>query len=389
MNKVIAIHLRGTAFQLEEEGYEALRGYLDGAARTLAANPDQAEILADIEQAIADKFRVPLGDARNVVLTADVKAVIAEMGPVSDGSNPAERAAAADARQSAANPGEDSADAPEFSAAPRRLHTLREGALICGVCNGIAAYLGLDVTLVRLGVVVLCFFSFGTLAALYFIAAMIIPEAKTPEQKAAARGPSPTAQEFIRRAQTGYYEGLKSVHDRESRRAWKRKFRRQMRQAFAWDWTGGNAPGCPPPPPLSAGSYLLLGLLSTLKTLLALAAVIVAVSLLATGTILGAPFPETIPHWIGLLFLFLAYKFAAAPLKFLRRAIWYGHSHRPGGWRWNPFAELWHGLVAVCFAVLFIWLADRFVPQFHTGLQHLPVLLHQIADSVREWWRQT
>jgi hypothetical protein len=35
MNKVIAIHLHGTAFQLEEGGYETLRAYLDNAARQL------------------------------------------------------------------------------------------------------------------------------------------------------------------------------------------------------------------------------------------------------------------------------------------------------------------------------------------------------------------
>jgi len=57
MNKVITIHLHGTAFQLEEGGYDALRAYLDQAARQLEPNPDRAEILADIEQAIGEKFR--------------------------------------------------------------------------------------------------------------------------------------------------------------------------------------------------------------------------------------------------------------------------------------------------------------------------------------------
>src|ERR1700722_7809652 len=86
MNKVIAINLNGNAYQLEENGYEALRDYLDTATRRLEGNPDREEILADIEQAIADKFRTVLAAHKNVVATGEVEKVISEMGPVEDGS---------------------------------------------------------------------------------------------------------------------------------------------------------------------------------------------------------------------------------------------------------------------------------------------------------------
>ncbi|HUL53136.1 MAG TPA: hypothetical protein VLT83_06975, partial [Opitutaceae bacterium] len=81
MNKVITINLHGSAFQLEEAGYEALRTYLDGAARNLEGNPDRDEIIADIEQAIADKCRAVLGAYKNVVVAPEVSQIIAEMGP--------------------------------------------------------------------------------------------------------------------------------------------------------------------------------------------------------------------------------------------------------------------------------------------------------------------
>jgi len=41
MNRVIPINLNGNAYQLEESGYEALRAYLDHAARRLESNPDK------------------------------------------------------------------------------------------------------------------------------------------------------------------------------------------------------------------------------------------------------------------------------------------------------------------------------------------------------------
>jgi len=84
MNKVITLNLNGNAYQLEETGYEALRAYLETAAQRLESNPDKAEIISDIEQAIADKFRAVLGPHKTVVVTREVQAIIAEMDPPAD-----------------------------------------------------------------------------------------------------------------------------------------------------------------------------------------------------------------------------------------------------------------------------------------------------------------
>ena len=54
MQKVISINLNGIAYQLEEDGYDALREYLAGAEQQLHDNPDRAEIMADLEQAFVD-----------------------------------------------------------------------------------------------------------------------------------------------------------------------------------------------------------------------------------------------------------------------------------------------------------------------------------------------
>ena len=138
MNKVIIINLNGNAYQLEENGYEALRAYLDAAGRRLASNPDREEIVADIEQAIADKFRGVLGASKTVVSTKEVERVIEEMGPVQDASAPEDSGAAAGPAP-AAGGGQPSAGAG--AATPKRLYKIREGAMIGGVCTGLAAYL--------------------------------------------------------------------------------------------------------------------------------------------------------------------------------------------------------------------------------------------------------
>src|ERR1700744_177476 len=89
MRTVITISLNGNAYQLDTVGYDALRAYLQVAEQRLAGNPDQAEILADLEQAIADKCQRYLGPHKNVVSADEVAEVIREMGPVDGGAGEA------------------------------------------------------------------------------------------------------------------------------------------------------------------------------------------------------------------------------------------------------------------------------------------------------------
>src|SRR5471032_770556 len=88
MQKVIAINLNGNAYQIDESGYAALVAYLEGAERQLKDNPDRAEIIKDLEQAIADKCRAFLGPHKTVVTAAEVDQIVREMGPV-DGAGAA------------------------------------------------------------------------------------------------------------------------------------------------------------------------------------------------------------------------------------------------------------------------------------------------------------
>ncbi len=127
MHKVITINLNGQVYQLDERGYEALRAYLELAEGQLGTNPDKTEIIRDLEQSVAEKFTRHLDSGRTVVATADVEQVLLEIGPV-DGGAP-----------NVGQPGTPggAANAP----AAKRLYQIREGAMLSGLCNGIAAYL--------------------------------------------------------------------------------------------------------------------------------------------------------------------------------------------------------------------------------------------------------
>jgi phage shock protein PspC (stress-responsive transcriptional regulator) len=167
MQKVITINLNGNAYQLEEPGYDALHRYLSDAAGGLADNPDRAEILDDLEQAMAERCRRYLSSGKTVVPASEIERILTEIGPV------------------------DAAAVPRSvpGAAPHRLYQIREGAMISGVCNGLGAYFNIDPTFVRIAFLLTAFFhGAGVLA--YLLLMLLVPYAKTSDELAAQGGNS-------------------------------------------------------------------------------------------------------------------------------------------------------------------------------------------------------
>ena len=406
MNKVVTINLHGTAFQLEEAGFEALRSYLDGAAHRLGGNPDKDEITADIEQAIADKCRAVLGSFKNVVVTQEIEQIIGEMGPVEDVSSEGEERPPGATGTAAGGPAPAGAPGSADTAAGppprgRRLYKIHDGAMIAGVCNGLAVYFGIDPTIVRILFVLLTFF-WGFAILLYLILMFILPSPQNASEQAAAFGLPATAQEFIRRAREGYYEGVKTFADRHAHREWRRRFKREMRgwgrrlsdeaRAHAYRTVAsavppGWAPAPPPtwtPPPPPFGLLVLLPVVAVLRGLLAVVAFFAVISLLTTHSVFGVAPPVGMPLWVALVLLLVIISLVAWPLKALRHA-WYWHAAR-GPVFVPPLFWALDAVVGVGCVVLLVWFVDRHVPQAHEALQALPALFHQAVDSVKQWW---
>ena len=403
MNKVVTIHLRGTAFQLEEAGYEALRAYLDGAARRLEHNPDKDEIIADIEQSIADKCRAVLGSFKNVVVAPEVGQILAEMGPVEDAAaedeaRPAAAGTPAGGTPPPGGPGAEGAAAgPPPPPTARRLYKIRDGAMFAGVCNGLAAYFGIDPTIVRLAFVLLVLL-WGTGLLVYLILMFILPEPQSAAETAAAYGAPFTAQEFIRRAREGYYEGMKTFGDRRAHREWRRRFKREMHgwgrrlqsemreNASRWQqqWQQQWAPHWTPTPPPAFGLLFLLPVLAVLRGAIAVAGFFAIISLLTTHTVFGVPPPAGMPLWAALVLLLVFISLLSWPLKALRHACRWHACH--GSALAPPLFWLTDFVVGVGCVVLLVWFIDRHVPQAHEALLALPGALHQLMDTVQHWW---
>lgn len=66
--------------------------------------------------------------------------------------------------------------APAAPATPRRLTRSRDDRMIGGVCAGVADYLGMDVTLVRVLTVLGVVLGLGSVAFAYIVAWVLIPK---------------------------------------------------------------------------------------------------------------------------------------------------------------------------------------------------------------------
>jgi phage shock protein PspC (stress-responsive transcriptional regulator) len=334
MDPVISVNLNGNAYQIEQVGYSALRAYLDRAAAQLKGNPDAAEILADLEQAIADKFRRQLGPNKTVVTAPEIAQALEEMGPVD--------AAAGDSPGASTTSGAGGTKTSADAASPKRLYQVREGAMISGVCQGLAMYLGIDVTIVRVIFVVLALVTQGIFVGVYFILMAVVPRATTDEEVAAAHGQPFNAKEVIdqvkRNAASFKPSSAWRRQMREQRRQWKRALHSQRRDRMgAWSY----GPGVP------AAAGPMTPFLHLLSVAWLFAFIFAGVSLFRTGTIFGWPIPHDIPMWVAVAGLFVLFHLIAAPLSMSDPA-------RNGA-----------GLVSLVAMAFVGWFMYEQVPEFH------------------------
>jgi phage shock protein PspC (stress-responsive transcriptional regulator) len=154
----VTVRLNRSTLQFEDTAYQRLEGYLGEAARTLEGNPDQAEILADLEQAVADQCARRMRPDQGVATLAELQPALDEIGSVQV-------------------PGAAGATEPPSRNGARPLQQVSEGALISGVCQGFARYFQLDVTLLRAIALVLLFVSGGGMILVYVVLMLLLPYA--------------------------------------------------------------------------------------------------------------------------------------------------------------------------------------------------------------------
>jgi len=381
MRKVTTINLNNNAYQIDEDGYEALRRYLDNAVRALAGNPDREEILADLEQAIADKCRLTLGPHKSVVSAAEIDRILKEMGPVAGSAEDAPAAAGATA-------GEASQGAPPAGGTwrTRRLYRIREGQIWAGVCTGLAAYLGTDVVWIRLAAILITISTgFFPGFIIYVSMVLIVPVAMTAEEQSVAHGQPFNAQELIDR--------IKKKHD-DHRSAW--RARRMNRHANWWSppVTAQPAPGYA----ARVTGGVMLPVLTILSAVWFAAMALVVYSIWWGYSHAGFErWPPglfhgdaDVPRWLAIVAVVAVYALVAIPIGAGRRAsLYYANGGRLHGW-----ADAWSGLLWVAIVAVIFLAATYQLPQLHDWLRtitggsgpNFALNMQSLPMLPADWW---
>ena len=207
MKKVINASIGGRSFALDEDAYNRLSAYFDHFRSKLSSDSQSAgeEIMADLENRIAELFDQGIGGATYRVVDFDlVRKVVGQLGMPDGSAEPIGNSTdAGPSSNSGAGASASSGTGPDFSysgekgEAPKRLYRDSDNKTIGGVCSGLAAFLNIDITIVRI-IILLAILLWGPGLLVYLVLWIVVPLAKTPAEKCEMRGLEPTAENMAR-----------------------------------------------------------------------------------------------------------------------------------------------------------------------------------------------
>ena len=202
MNKIIQINLAGQAVSIDELAFASLSKYLRTLEDHFANTESGQEILSDIESRIAELFYNKTKGGSSFITEAHVAEAIALMGTPED---------------------MDPADDEEYTQYTERTHTTYtskskklfrdpEDRVLGGVCSGLAAYLHLDASILRI-ITILLVFAAGVPVILYIILWIAIPAAKTPQDRYRMHGDANTVSDIANNIRNEAQSVANSVRD--------------------------------------------------------------------------------------------------------------------------------------------------------------------------------
>lgn len=207
MKKTLTVNLGGTVFNIDDDAYRLLDNYLNNLKMHFSKEAGADEIVDDIELRISELFTEKQASGSQVITIADVEEVITRMGKPEDMETDNENNASSP--QSSTSSSQSSAS----TSTRRRLYRNPDDKMLGGVVSGLAAYLGWDVTLLRLLLLVILICGYGTLIPVYIVCWLVIPEARTAAEKLSMRGEAVTVENIGKTVTGGFEKVANGVND--------------------------------------------------------------------------------------------------------------------------------------------------------------------------------
>ncbi|WP_165020677.1 PspC domain-containing protein [Dysgonomonas sp. ZJ279] len=192
MKPTIKVSIGGLAFSIEEDAYHILKTYLEALRKHFDKNPEAEEIVADIEARLSELLIMRINNTDVAVTLEDAQETIKIMGNPKDFGD----------EEAATNDNSNHSKAEEtgtFDIFKKKLYRDSDHRIISGICSGLGHYLRVDPAAIRIALIgiilILNIFSFkaaATVVLAYIIFTIIIPKAKTFEQKVSMTGTNPS-----------------------------------------------------------------------------------------------------------------------------------------------------------------------------------------------------
>lgn len=162
MKEAINANIGGQVFTLDRDAYDRLTIYLNDLRRNISVDTD--EVMSDLEIRLAEILREELPSQMMVVTLAMAERAIARIG------QPEDFASEEGSQHKTSN------NSPKTNIGDlKKLRRSRTDRSIAGVCSGLAKYLDLDTTVLR--VLALCLVLFAGMSLwVYIILWLLIPE---------------------------------------------------------------------------------------------------------------------------------------------------------------------------------------------------------------------
>ena len=244
MKKTLNINLAGYPFTIDEDAYNLLKDYLDTIRYAYHTSEDTEDLAADIESRFAEILIEKENGGVRIVSVEEISNVISRIGKpsefieidesdihpeVAENQEQSQRNEAENFSETGGatpppyesdrhdrnnerprNEGRNSSNQgnefyPHNNPLRKKLFRDPQNSLLGGVCSGLAIYLNLDITIVRLITVALFFLSASVVAVVYIVLWLVVPAANTPFQRMQMMGEDPTVENIGRKVTEDYY----------------------------------------------------------------------------------------------------------------------------------------------------------------------------------------
>lgn len=193
MKKTINAGIGGKSFIMDEDAYERLKSYLETFRKRL--DPQQGnEIMDEIENRIAELLSGEMIAPGQTVSLSKINRITSQLGmpdgkPEFEDNNMNQEIKSDIMEEKKMNP-------------VHKLYLDQDEKKIAGVCSGLAAYFDIDVTVVRILMLIVAVVGVSCGFWIYLIIWIVAPKALTPAQKCELRGWETTAENLAKFTET-------------------------------------------------------------------------------------------------------------------------------------------------------------------------------------------